>query len=337
MVVVQASRAHSLAGVSRFVERGIITPGAGHDRRTFADQIAQAVREHAVDIVIPVTDAAMQCLLSVRDRIAPATIPFVSYESYTALSDKAALMERAPQVGIAVPAQLRVERRADLVASASALRFPLVLKPSCSVREQGERLCKFNVAYANDRGELERHAAELDEGAFPMLVQERIVGPGIGAFFLMWDGKAIARFAHRRLRERPPSGGEMVYSESVALDDALARKCEALLRDADWRGPAMVEFKMDRATGVPYLIVGPTRARSCARRAAGSRITRVPPVACWVEHWPLDQLRHRDPCRKMHRDRRALTDDALGAYDAAVRVDEMPHDREAESRAAFAA
>jgi predicted ATP-grasp superfamily ATP-dependent carboligase len=86
------------------------------------------------------------------------------------------------------------------------------------------------------------------------LVQQRVVGPGIGVFLLVWNGRTLAAFAHQRLNELPPSGGASTYSEAVALSDDLRAQSEALLARLHWRGAAMVEYKIDRATGVPYLM-----------------------------------------------------------------------------------
>ena len=81
-------------------------------------------------------------------------------------------------------------------------------------------------------GELRAALAALaahGDAAFPLLVQQRIVGPGIGVFLLVWDGALLATFEHRRLREKPPSGGVRVYSESVEADADLVGKSRALL------------------------------------------------------------------------------------------------------------
>ena len=63
-----------------------------------------------------------------------------------------------------------------------------------------------------------------------------------------------AVFAHRRLREKPPSGGVSVYRESVAPDPSLVARAAALLAGLGWRGVAMVEMKTDARTGTPYLM-----------------------------------------------------------------------------------
>src|SRR6185437_2235374 len=71
---------------------------------------------------------------------------------------------------------------------------------------------------------------------------------------LVWDGKIVAQFAHRRIREKPPAGGISVYRESVAVDEELLRMSLALLAEFEWRGVAMVEYKVDESTGQPYLM-----------------------------------------------------------------------------------
>jgi predicted ATP-grasp superfamily ATP-dependent carboligase len=73
-------------------------------------------------------------------------------------------------------------------------------------------------------------------------------------FTLIWGGELVAAFAHRRLREKPPAGGVSVYSESIPVDPQLLERGVRLLHDFAWQGVAMLEFKIDRRTGRPYLM-----------------------------------------------------------------------------------
>jgi predicted ATP-grasp superfamily ATP-dependent carboligase len=116
---------------------------------------------------------------------------------------------------------------------------------------------KLTVRHAADPRELTRVLTELAEAgdaAFPLLVQQRIVGPGVGIFLLLWEGRVLATFAHRRIREKPPSGGVSVYRESIAADPQLVARSRALLEHLGWCGVAMVEYKVDERTGTPYLM-----------------------------------------------------------------------------------
>jgi predicted ATP-grasp superfamily ATP-dependent carboligase len=105
------------------------------------------------------------------------------------------------------------------------------------------------VRYAVDASDLERILRSLPRETYPVLLQERIPGPGVGLFACFDDGHPTALFAHRRLREKPPSGGVSVLCESSQLDPAAVEYSQLLLSELGWRGVAMVEFKRDDRDG----------------------------------------------------------------------------------------
>jgi predicted ATP-grasp superfamily ATP-dependent carboligase len=76
-----------------------------------------------------------------------------------------------------------------------------------------------------------------------MLLQEFVAGHGEGVFLLASQGRTLIRFAHRRLREKPPTGGVSVLSESIAPGPELLSQSERLLAELNWTGVAMVEFR----------------------------------------------------------------------------------------------
>ena len=132
---------------------------------------------------------------------------------------------------------MRKQRDRDL----TKLQYPIVLKPARSVNERGGVRATFSVSYASDATELGRKLRALPPAAFPLLLQQRVVGPGTGIFLLLWDGELKAEFAHQRLTEKPASGGASVYRESVPIDEELRDRSRALLDQFGWRGVAMVE------------------------------------------------------------------------------------------------
>jgi 2-polyprenyl-3-methyl-5-hydroxy-6-metoxy-1,4-benzoquinol methylase len=60
---------------------------------------------------------------------------------------------------------------------------------------------RFGVGYASDGAELAALLAVLSATTYPVLLEERVTGPGTGIFLLTWDGALRAVFAHRR--EKP--------------------------------------------------------------------------------------------------------------------------------------
>jgi predicted ATP-grasp superfamily ATP-dependent carboligase len=96
------------------------------------------------------------------------------------------------------------------------------------------------------RGEIQHEGDEL-------LLQEHVTGFGAGVFGLYDRGQPTYFFAHRRIREKPPSGGVSVLCESVPLPADALQASRALLDGLGWHGVAMVEFKVD-AAGQSWLI-----------------------------------------------------------------------------------
>ena len=253
--VVTASSRSSLAGGSRFSSRSVVVPDALERPDDFADAIVALAADEQAAVVLPITEPAMLAILGVRSRLAPAVVPFPDLSAFKALTDKRRLLEEASKLGISVPAQVIIPNRIAAVSmDYNGLRYPIVLKPSRSVSENGAGRAKLSVSYAADESELRHQVRLLPAAAFPLLLQQRITGPGMGIFLLLWDGEQRAQFAHRRLCEKPPSGGVSVYRESVAIDEDLRDRSRALLDRFGWRGVAMVEYKRDSLTGQSYLM-----------------------------------------------------------------------------------
>jgi predicted ATP-grasp superfamily ATP-dependent carboligase len=254
-VEVASSCARPLAGASRHASarHRIADPLAAPD--AFVDDVRRLSRERRIDVVLPVTDASLLALSSQRGELGDVALPWPGAEQVRAVADKAVVADVARELGIPVPATRLVGSPDEALTAAAELRFPIVVKPSRSVREGSDgQPIKLAVTHAASPEDLRSRVSKLQAAAFPLLLQERVVGPGIGVSCLMWGGRLAAHFTHRRLRERPPSGGVSVYAESIAPDATLVERSAALLRHFHWQGVAMVEYKLDRATGDAYLM-----------------------------------------------------------------------------------
>ena len=249
--IVVSREARSIGGVSRYAAAAVRVPDPLKRATEFRDAVADVVQRFGARIVVPVTEPSSFALLDASYALHGAIVAGPTLSSFVAISDKEGMLAIAREVGLATPAQIRIERADDLGRSRfDALPFPVVLKPTRSVRSGA----LHSVTYAADSDALRTRIAALPESAFPLLVQQRIVGPGTGVFLLRWNGRILATFAHRRLRETPPSGGASVYSESVAADPDLVAGAIRLLERFDWRGVAMLELKRDLATGTAYVM-----------------------------------------------------------------------------------
>lgn len=251
-VVVTSTRGRSLAGGSRYATAETNLPDPLADPERYRDTLIELVASTGVDLVLPVTDPSMLAALSVRNRLGDAVVPFGGLATFRALSDKQRVGEAARSVGLRVPSQWVLEGGGDSVPD--EVSGELVVKPARSVTDDDGDRHKHTVQHVSGRAELREALDALPPTAYPVLVQERIRGPGVGVFLLRWNGSTVAVFAHRRLREKPPSGGVSVYRESVRVDPRLVRDSEALLDEFDWSGVAMVEYKLDAESGTAYVM-----------------------------------------------------------------------------------
>lgn len=252
-VVMGHTEPHAIAAASRSVGACVRVPAPGDDPAGWRDAVASAVAKHDVRVVLPVTEPALLAALDPAAALGEAVIAGPSLEAFEAIRDKEALLARARTLGIEVPRQHVVASRDDRHAPID-VGFPAVLKPTRSVFEEGDRLGKATVGYARSPDALREALDAMPAGAFPVLIQELVRGPGVGIFGLIWGGERHAAFAHRRVREKPPWGGVSVCSESVPLPGPLVEASFDLLRSYDWQGVAMVEYKVDEPTGRTVLM-----------------------------------------------------------------------------------
>jgi predicted ATP-grasp superfamily ATP-dependent carboligase len=218
------------------------------------DDVLALARRWSCDMLVPVTEASLRAVLPARDRFSRVAIPFPDFARFSVISDKSTALAAASQLGIAVPEERIAQTRTEVLGAAAELAYPLVLKPSRSVIESDGAARQLTAVHVATEGDLPSRLSEFPDAAFPLLVQRRIVGPGVGVFMLLHHGELLARFSHRRLREKPPSGGVSTYCESIPMDETLFERSIALLRHFGWHGVAMVEYKIAESTGVPYLM-----------------------------------------------------------------------------------
>ena len=254
-VFVCSTSGRSIAGASRYAtaERHVSAPLANPSR--FAQDVANLIAEWKIDLFLPMTEESFNAVFAHSDLFRGVCIPAASADQFRAVSDKKRVLELAASSGLDVPAQVVISApdAADSVLQGS-VRFPLVVKPARSVTQVGGKQLKVGIGHCRDLAELRRTIAALPAAAYPLLLQQRVIGPGVGVFLLIWDGELVAQFAHRRLREKPPAGGVSVYRESIAADESLVDRSRQLLDSFGWRGVAMIEYKMDETTGIPFIM-----------------------------------------------------------------------------------
>lgn len=249
-VITAGERHPSLASASRYSTRFETYPNPGADAPGFVRALVEIATRNRIEVVLPMTEITTLLATEHQEQLpAGCRLPFASPQAVRNASDKAYVMRLAQARNVPIPRTIFASSAADALVQAAGESFPLVIKPARSRVRVGSGWISTSVSYAHDHRMLTESLERLPDQAYPVLLQERIVGPGVGLFACYDRGRPIARFAHQRLREKPPSGGVSVLCRSAPIDPLAAEYADRLLTALQWSGVAMVEFKRDERDG----------------------------------------------------------------------------------------
>lgn len=203
---------------------------------------------HGVSIVFPLTElASLLCnaergaweALGITVGCAPDAVLQRAF-------DKAETLRHAIACGLEIPPTRYPTSLAECREAAEALGYPCVVKPRfTSVRNGIGFIAGRDPTYASNAAELDQAVESRRQGEAWPLIQGFVAGQGKGVFTVCDRGRAVAWFAHERLRDVRPSGSGSSLRRSVPLDPRLKTRAERVLREIEWHGPAMVEFRDD--------------------------------------------------------------------------------------------
>ncbi len=254
-VYVAAATGKSMAGCSKYCHQSHAYPNPADNRAEFLDEIEAIINAHQIEILLPVTDVCLLPVVEEMDRFQTITsVPFAPKSALERAADKAAITRLASEIGVATPRSKTLDSIPPTASIDWDGDYPVVIKPARSRVRTDSGWLYTGVDYAYSQSELASKLALLPDSVYPVLLQERVKGPGIGLFYCFDKGRRLATFAHRRLHEKPPSGGVSVLRESIAADPVADEFGKKLLSALGWHGVAMVEFKQDERDGIPKLM-----------------------------------------------------------------------------------
>jgi predicted ATP-grasp superfamily ATP-dependent carboligase len=244
-VIAADSEARSPGYSSAYAGERLRYPSPAESPETMVEVLLAAARERRIDLIVPVTDETVVPLDAARERFeGVCRLALPAAEALATSRDKMATVELATELGIPVPRTELVDGVDAALRAAPALGWPVVLKPRFSrVAREGHGIARYSVAYAENEDALAERMGPF-EGRCDLLLQEYCGGEAHGVEVLAHEGRTLAAFQHRRLREVPITGGASSFRESVALDPALLDHAARLLGALGWTGLAMVEFKV---------------------------------------------------------------------------------------------
>jgi predicted ATP-grasp superfamily ATP-dependent carboligase len=244
-VIAADSDPRSLGFHSRYAHEQLLYPAPETSPRELVSTLFQAARDREIDLIIPVTDAVILPLSEARaqfEGICKLALPETA--ALEIVTNKLKTVELAERLGVPAPRTCLVHTVQESYEKGPALGWPVVLKPQVSrLYRDGAAIEAYSVCYATNPERLGEQMQRF-EGRCPVLLQEYSSGTGYGVELLMHQGRPLAVFQHKRLREVPISGGASAFRESVPLDPVMYDYAVRLLEALNWTGLAMVEFKV---------------------------------------------------------------------------------------------
>ena len=209
-------------------------------------------QQERFDLVVPTNDPTIIPLQTHRADLEPhARIYLVDAELFPIVFDKDRTYELARSLDIDQPRQLHVSLPADPATILGELPLPVVLKPRASFRLQSiARKAVVRKAFTPDelvRG-LSAYAADGE-----VWVQEYCEGHGVGVEGIADRGEVLMALQHVRVHERSQGGADS-YRKTVALDPVLHAAFQRMMAALRYTGVAMLEFKVNPATGRSVLL-----------------------------------------------------------------------------------
>lgn len=204
-------------------------------------------------VLLPMEDETLEWVSAHRDVLAQyADFLLPSAQALAVAQSKAATSALGARLALPTPETLIpgtvdefVERLRELTTASKVTRY--IAKPVSGSGSAG-------IVYL-DAAKLPDWRAHWDKyGA--LIIQQRIdpSGQGLGVSLLFDSvGDCVASFAHARLQQYPNSGGPSTSRTSI-VNDTLVERSIRLMKALDWRGVAMVEWKVDPVSNTPYLM-----------------------------------------------------------------------------------
>jgi predicted ATP-grasp superfamily ATP-dependent carboligase len=239
---------------SRYARETFVYTSPKQDVAKFIQDVNTCAHKFGADAIFPTSEAAIMACSQHRGEL--ACRPIIPQEQQiTTTFSKANTLQIAESLGIAVPKTVHITSQNCEILPSLAMEFPVAIKSESSeVMQSGKASTSQKTFYANDQNQLEQECrARLARGQ-SVLLQQFIEGYGAGISGLFDQGRPVALIGHRRVRESNPLGGPSALAETIEMEPRLLQPSLALLGKIGLTGPAMVEYKVDRRSGQPYLM-----------------------------------------------------------------------------------
>jgi predicted ATP-grasp superfamily ATP-dependent carboligase len=176
-------------------------------------------------------------------------------------TEKEEVLSFAKNIGLTIPStiildvgDLNRQTALDLVKSHFGKKSPLYFKATTELGIEAGPGSRYFLA--NNIDQDGDKAIEFAWARSKVIVQEAVPGVGCGIAGLFVDGAPVCVGGHVRLRESHLTGGVSTYCQAKVVGEAWDASVQ-LMKELNWTGPAMVEFKITPEGKAVFLELNP--------------------------------------------------------------------------------
>ena len=220
------------------------------DRASFLRAMLTLLEAEHIDTIFPGSDIAIRGIGDHYEQLSALAYPGCPPPGVCAtVLEKQRTFDAARTCGIEMPPSYLVPTLADLDALRSEIKFPVIVKRSSAAIAGSFKIRQYFTFEA-------LRAEYVSDPAIggQTIMQQYDGGEGIGLAMIVHEGRVLAPFQYRSVRELPSTGGVSCVVEADTLDVGLLAQTAEMLHDMQWSGVAMVEYIRDRATGTCRLL-----------------------------------------------------------------------------------
>lgn len=243
---------------SKYCRKRILYPNPVREPERFADSLLAVLEAEKFDCVLPMSCYTSVILSRRRDEFAKYTnLALPDGALLDRVRDKVEMARLARSLGIGAPETFTPRSVDEARELAAHIRYPCVVKYRHGTGSLGIRYARTPEELVTFFGQPAHDEDVVFDRPVP-IVQEYAEGVITDVCCLFNHGQPRAAEVHQRTRTWPPSGGWGTTYLTIDAPD-LKAKALRLLSAVGWHGPALVEFKVDPATGAEKLMEVNTR------------------------------------------------------------------------------
>jgi predicted ATP-grasp superfamily ATP-dependent carboligase len=225
---------------SRSCDERLVLPSPVRDDAGFVRGLVGLLERDRYAVLLPGGDPALRTISRHRSVLEPNVVLGMPSHAVVERSiDKVELIGASTQAGIACPPTMICSDLAEACAAATALGFPVVVKPRQTVFDIDGTTRQQSSRVVWHEEQLVRLVPSLGDRC---LVQQRKQGPIYSCSGVRAGGRLLAFATSRYSRTYPVHGGPVAFARSVEVRPDLRQRVEAMLSLLGWQGIFEVEL-----------------------------------------------------------------------------------------------